>query len=100
MLELATPPADLRPLRAHCSGDLVVAGEPGWDAALRTWDGLEPGDEPAAIAFPAGGYDERAVLDYVRFAGLRTVRAGSDDPDDDLDGVVLVHRPATPPPWR
>jgi hypothetical protein len=94
--------ADIRPLRAHCAGDVVVPGERIWDEVLAAWGGLEPGQEPAAVIFPAGDYDLVAVLSYVRYAGLEAVLAGTPEAGtlrDDLSATVLVHRPATRPPW-
>ena len=103
MLFLATSAApDLRPLRAHTTGDVVVPGERVWDEVLAMWDGLSDGQQPAAVVFPAGDYDVVAVLSYVRYAGLDAVLAGTaeaQDLPDDLSRTVLVHRPATSPPW-
>ena len=90
---------DIRPLRAHCTGDVVVPGERIWPEVVAAWDGLEPGREPAAIVYPASDYDLSAVLSYVRYAGLTAVLEGTDPVPADLDGVVLVRRPATRPPW-
>jgi hypothetical protein len=94
--------ADIRPLRAHCTGDVVVPDERIWDEVLGGWDGLDAGAEPAAVVFPAGDYDLVAVLSYVRYAGLRAVLAGTPEAADlpeDLSKTVLVHQPATAPPW-
>jgi hypothetical protein len=93
---------DIRPLRAHCTGDVVIPGERVWDEVLATWDELEPGQEPAAVIFPASDYDLVAVLSYVRYAGLEAIIEGSEAADelpDDLSAAVLVHSPATAPPW-
>ena len=90
--------ADIRPLRAHCTGDVVVPGERVWDEVLEAWDALDSGDEPVAVVFPASDYDVVAVLSYVRYAGLRAVVEGDALPDD-VSGTVLVHRPGTVPPW-
>ena len=95
--------ADIRPLRAHCTGDVVVPDERIWDEVLAAWGGLDTAaGEPAAVVFPASDYDLVAVLSYVRFAGLQAVL--SDTPEArslpaDLSQTVLVHRPATSPPW-
>jgi hypothetical protein len=94
--------ADIRPLRAHCTGDVVVPGERIWDEVLGSWGGLDAGQEPAAVIFPASDYDLVAVLSYVRYAGLRAVLAGTPEAAElpaDLSATVLVHRPATAPPW-
>jgi hypothetical protein len=102
MLLIDPSSADLRPLRAHCTGDVVVPGERVWDEVLATWDGLADGQEPAAVIFPAGDYDLVAVLSYVRYAGLEAILDGTaeaGDLPDDLSRTVLVHRPATAPPW-
>ena len=102
MLLIDRSTADIRPLRAHCTGDVVVPGERIWDEVLEAWDGLSGGREPAAVIFPASDYDLVAVLSYVRFAGLDAVI--EDTPEAaalpaDLSRTVLVHRPATAPPW-
>ncbi len=98
MLTLDRPPAaDLRPLRAHTTGDVVVPGERVWAevlAALGLGDGA-----PAAVVFPASDYDVAAVRSFVRYVGLRAADAGGELPEDLTDTVVLT-RPGTPPPWR
>ena len=102
MLLVDRTTADIRPLRAHCTGDVVIPGERVWDDVLATWDTLEPGQEPAAVIFPASDYDLVAVLSYVRYAGLDAIvedSAEAGDLPDDLSCAVLVHRPATAPPW-
>jgi hypothetical protein len=102
MLLVDRTSADIRPLRAHCTGDVVVPGERVWDEVLATWDGLDDGQEPAAVIFPASEYDVVAVLSYVRYAGLEAVLGGTAEAaelPDDLSDTVLVHRPATAPPW-
>jgi len=102
MLLVDRTTTDIRPLRAHCTGDVVVPGERVWDDVLAAWDGAGAGPEPAAVIFPASDYDLVAVLSYVRFAGLTAVLEGSpeaSDLPDDLSGTVLVHRPSTAPPW-
>ena len=102
MLFLATSAApDLRPLRAHTTGDVVVPGERVWNAALEGWD-LDEGREPAAVVFPADEFDVAAVRSYARAAGLRIVVAGTEEAErltGDLGETVLVERPATRPPW-
>ena len=94
--------ADIRPLRAHCTGDVVVPDERIWDEVLTGWDGLDAAQAPAAVVFPASDYDLVAVLSYVRYAGLEAVLAGTAEAaglPEDLSATVLVHRPATAPPW-
>jgi hypothetical protein len=102
MLLIDPRSTDIRPLRAHCTGDVVVPGERVWDEVLATWDGLDEGQEPPAVIFPANDYDLVAVLSYVRFAGLDAVLDGTPAAGDlpsDLSATVLVHRTATAPPW-
>ena len=92
---------DIRPLRAHCTGDVVMPGERVWDEVLAAWQ-LSEERAPVAVIFPAGDYDLVAVLSYVAFAGLHAVLEGTPDAadlPDELGETVLVHRPATPPPW-
>lgn len=102
MLPHAPAAPDVRPLRAHCTGDVVIPGERIWDEVLASWGGLEDGRQPAAVIFVASDYDLVAVLSYVRYAGLRAVMAGTPEAGAlpaDLSTTVLVHRPATAPPW-
>jgi hypothetical protein len=101
MLLIDRSTADIRPLRAHTTGDVVVPGERIWSEVLATWD-LDDGREPAAVIFPASDYDLVAVLSYVAYAGLKPVLEGTPDAGalpGDLSGIVLVHRPQTRPPW-
>ena len=93
---------DIRPLRAHCTGDVVVPGERIWDEVLTGWAGLDDGRAPAAVVFPASAYDLVAVLSYVRYTGMEAVVEGTPEAGElapDLSSTVLVHRPATSPPW-
>jgi hypothetical protein len=102
MLLIDRTTADIRPLRAHCTGDVVVPGERIWQEVLATWEAVEAGQEPAAVIFPASDYDLVAVLSYVRYAGLEAVLEGTPQAaalPADLSTTVLVHRPATTPPW-
>ena len=99
MLTLDRPPAaDLRPLRAHTAGDVVVPGERVWDDVLASLD-LPAGAAPAAVVFPASDFDVAAVRSFVSYVGLEAADAGDDVPDD-LSRTVLVLEPGTPPPWR
>jgi hypothetical protein len=94
--------ADIRPLRAHCTGDVVVPGERVWAEVLAGWGELDAGSEPAAVVFAASEYDVVAVLAYVRYAGLNAVLEGSPeagDLPDDLGATVLVHGSQATPPW-
>jgi hypothetical protein len=101
MLLIDRSTADIRPLRAHCTGDVVVPGERIWTEVLATW-GLDEGRQPAAVIFPASDYDLVAVLSYVAYAGLTPVLEGTPDAanlPDEPGELVLIHRPATAPPW-
>lgn len=96
------PSTDLRPLRAHCTGEVVVAGEGSWTDALDAWGGLEPGAEPVAVVYPASDHDVAAVRSYARYAGLDAVLEGSPEADGlpaDLGRTVLIRRQAARPPW-
>jgi hypothetical protein len=92
-----TTAADLRPLRAHCTGDVVVPGERVWDAALEDC-GLTAGREPAAVVYPADDFDVVTAAAYVRLVGLDAVRAGDELPDDPQEAVVVLE-PGTRGPW-
>ena len=89
--------ADLRPLRVHCTGDVVVPGERVWLEALGACD-LEPGCEPAAVVFPANEYDVVVAAAYARHVGLEAVQAGDELPADP-SGAVVVLEPGTRGPW-
>jgi hypothetical protein len=97
MMLLETTSADLRPLRAHCTGDVVVPGERVWPDALSD-SGLRPGPEPAAVVYPANEYDVVAVAAFARHLGLHAVGVGEPLPDDPAR-AVLVHDPGTRGPW-
>jgi hypothetical protein len=92
-----TATADLRPLRAHCTGDVVVPGERVWPAALDACD-LPDGPEPAAVVFPADDYDVVAVAAFARHLGLEAVQAGAAMPSDPARAVVVLE-PGTRGPW-
>ena len=89
--------ADIRPLRAHCAGDVVVPGERVWPAAVAAW-GLTEDAPPAAVVFPAGDYDVVAVEGFTRYLGLDVVLEGDALPDDPAT-AVLVHAPGSRTPW-
>jgi hypothetical protein len=97
MLLLETTSADLRPLRAHCTGDVVVAGERVWEEALADC-GLGAGREPAAVVYPANEYDVVAVAAFARYLGLEAVQVGEQLPAE-LGDTVVVHQPGTRGPW-
>jgi FAD/FMN-containing dehydrogenase len=83
---------ELASLGEHVSGDVVLPGDPGWDAARRAYN-LTIDQRPAAVVFPA---DERDVEAIVRFAAARGVtvapqRTGhSAAPLGSLDDVILL----------
>lgn len=98
MLLADTPAvADIRPLRAHCSGDVVVPGERVWPDAVAAW-GLSEDEAPAAVVFPAGDYDVVAVMGFTRYLGLDVVLEGDDLPADP-SRAVLVHSTTARAPW-
>ena len=82
-------PKDIRPLRAHCTGPVVVPGERGFAEALSAWD-VAPDDVPAAVAFPVDGFDVAAIRAFARYADLRVVTQDEAPSADGLAGAVLV----------
>ncbi|WP_290058607.1 FAD-binding oxidoreductase [Amycolatopsis solani] len=66
----------LESLRAHLSGTVLTAGDPGYDAARSVWNG-EIDRRPAVVVRPAGAADVAAALAYAREAALDvSVRGG------------------------
>jgi hypothetical protein len=99
MTILAPLMTDIRPLRAHCTGSVVVPGEGRWLQALADV-GLDPADEPAAIAFPADPFDIAAILAFAGNAALRTVRAEDLDEDADVREAIVIAAPRRPRRFR
>jgi FAD/FMN-containing dehydrogenase len=58
------------PLAEALTGDVVLPGDPGWDAARSAFN-LLLDQHPAAIAFPASAQDVAGAVAYARAAGLR-----------------------------
>ena len=92
MTILAPPLSDIRPLRAHTTGAVVVAGERRWPEVLAAL-GLDAADAPAAVAFPADPFDRAAVDAFAATAMLRTVPAGDLEDEDDVRGAIVVAAP-------
>src|SRR6478672_5997239 len=71
---LAAP--DVRGLRARMTGELVVPGDEGWDAARQAWN-LTADQRPVAVAVVADAADVVEVIDFARDAGLRVAPQGT-----------------------
>ncbi len=61
---------DLRELRGHLAGDVVLPGDDGWDVARQAWN-LDVDQRPAAVVYPVSAEDVAAV---VRHAAARSYR--------------------------
>jgi FAD/FMN-containing dehydrogenase len=88
--ELMTMDAGL--VRAHSAGELLMPGEPGWDAARRTFN-LAVDQQPAAIALPETDDDVSLAVRFAAGYGLRVAaqRTGHNAvPLGPLDGTLLV----------
>jgi FAD/FMN-containing dehydrogenase len=62
--------ADFRTLRARVSGEIVLAGDPGWDAVRQAWN-LAVDQHPFAVALVESADDVLAVVEFARANGLR-----------------------------
>ena len=92
MTILAPLLSDIRPLRAHCTGAVVVSGERRWSEVLEAL-GLDLADAPAAVAFPADAFDVATVRAFASTAMLRTVEAADVEAGDGLRDAVVVAAP-------
>jgi UDP-N-acetylenolpyruvoylglucosamine reductase len=63
-------------LATSITGDVVVPGDPGWDAARRGWN-LAVDQQPAAVALPESTDDVVAIVDFARLHGLRVAPQGT-----------------------
>ena len=76
----ATLPAptapDLRDLRDLIDGDVVLPGDPGWDAARQAWN-LAADQRPAAVVFAASTADVVRVVELARTLELRVAPQGT-----------------------
>ena len=92
---------DIRPLRAHCTGPVVVPGEKRWDDALDRL-GLDAGPDtaPAAIAFPADRFDIATILAFAGNAHLRVLHADALEEGDDVRDALVIARAERPKRFR
>ena len=89
----ADAPLDLSALRARVTGDIVLPGDGGWDAARLAWN-LAVDQHPAMVALPETAADVAAVVSYAAEAGLRVAMQGTGHGagarGGELSGTVLV----------
>ena len=88
------PPSsvDIRALRLRLNGDLVLPGDPEWDAARRAWN-LAVDQRPFAVALVESAADVVAVVEFARLHGLRVAPQGTGHGAsslEDLEDVILV----------
>jgi len=72
----AAAPLGPSELRARITGDVVLAGDPEWDAARLAWN-LAVDQRPAMVALPETSDDVAAVVAYAAQAGLRVAVQGT-----------------------
>ena len=72
----AAAPLDPYELRARVTGDVVLPGDPEWDAARLAWN-LAVDQRPAMVALPETSDDVAAVVAYAAQAGLRVAVQGT-----------------------
>jgi hypothetical protein len=88
------PPSsvDIRALRLRLNGDLVLPGDPEWDAARRAWN-LAVDQRPFAVALVESAADVVSVVQFARLHGLRVAPQGTGHGAsalEDLEDVILV----------
>ena len=66
---VAVPAWALADLAGRVEGRLLRAGDPGWDEAVRIWNGLAA-TAPALVLQPASAADVAAAVDFARDQGL------------------------------
>jgi UDP-N-acetylenolpyruvoylglucosamine reductase len=84
--------ADVDALRGRLAGDVVLPGEPDWDAARRAWN-LAVDQQPAAVAIPESADDVVSIVDFARRNGLRVAAQGTGHNAaalGSLDDTILV----------
>lgn len=71
-------PAQLDALRSQITGSLPRSGEPGWDQAVRIWNGMAA-KTPAVVLQPSSPADVAAgvrSMGFSRWCGQSVTRAG------------------------
>ena len=84
--------ADIEGLRHRLTGEIVLPGDGGWDAARQAWN-LSVDQRPVAVVFPETAEDVAAVVDVARAHGLQVAAQGtghSAGPLGPLAGTILV----------
>ena len=84
--------ASLADLRDRLAGEIVLAGDGGWDAARQAWN-LSVDQRPVAVVFPEAAEDVAAVVEVAGAHGLRVAPQGtghSAAPMGPLDGTLLL----------
>ncbi|HEX8753943.1 MAG TPA: FAD-binding oxidoreductase [Solirubrobacterales bacterium] len=84
--------SDLDALRQRLQGELLAAGDPGWEEARFGWNvGYDP--RPELIALPRGAEDVAAIVRFAAGTGLRVApqnTAHNPGPLGPLEGAILV----------
>jgi FAD binding domain len=70
-----TAPLDVAPLRDRIAGDVVTAGDSGWDAARAAFN-LAADQHPAAVVLAENAQDVAATVDFARGRELRVAPQG------------------------
>jgi FAD/FMN-containing dehydrogenase len=75
--DLAPEPIDIDELRGAVRGEVLVAGDHGYEEAARVWNGAHDGRRPALVARCSGAADVIAAVAFSRGHGLEiAVRGG------------------------
>ena len=79
-------------LRDLLDGEVVLPGEPDWDAARQAWN-LSADQRPAAVVFAKSPDDVVAVVEYARRRGMRVTTQGTGhfaDTLESFDNTILI----------
>ena len=90
--------ADIEGLRHRLTGEIVLPGDGGWDAARQAWN-LSVDQRPVAVVFPETAEDVAAVVDVARAHGLQVAAQGtghSAGPLGPLAGTISTRKPTRP----
>jgi FAD/FMN-containing dehydrogenase len=88
----ASVTTNLEDLRDRLTGEVVLPGDGGWDAARQAWN-LSVDQRPVAVVFPEAAEDVAAVVEVAGEHGLRVAAQGtghSAGPMGPLDETILV----------
>ena len=76
-------------LRAAIAGDVVVAGDHGYDQARQAWN-LTTDQRPAAVVFAESAADVARAVRFARAHGMRVAPQGTGHGAEPLEGAMLL----------